>query len=305
MNYIVLDLEWNQPGIRQDPVKEPIPFHAEIIEFGAVKLDGHFTVTDTFKAYVAPKFYPAMNGAVLRLTGIRRKDLAGAADFPAVYAAFRDWCGEDCGLLTWGPDDVPVLMDNLIMHGLDAAAVPPCYDLQKIFGREILRDGKQCSLEKAMELLELPADPSHDALNDARNTARICRRMEAEKYLQEYRTVYVQYEQDRRSGLREGKRYPSLAAALRNEEVITFRCPYCGERLTCGEWAGQKGSRTLSYVRCGEGDAFCVSLKHTRPARDRSVCVSRIICEMNGELRTLYREKLGAEQTAPVRYSAK
>ena len=43
-------------------------------------------------------------------------------------------------------------MDNLLMHGLDAA-LPDGYDLQRIFGHEIMRDDRQCSLERAMELL--------------------------------------------------------------------------------------------------------------------------------------------------------
>lgn len=107
-----------------------------------------------FKSFVRPVFYPSMNGHVVQLTKIRPQELEKAPDFPAAYAAFRDWCGEDCCLCTWGPDDLPVLMDNLLMHGLDAA-LPDGYDLQRIFGHEIMRDDRQCSLERAMELLRL------------------------------------------------------------------------------------------------------------------------------------------------------
>ena len=44
MNYIVLDLEWNQ-GSR--PVPKDVPTF-EIIEIGAVKLDEQFHIVDTF-----------------------------------------------------------------------------------------------------------------------------------------------------------------------------------------------------------------------------------------------------------------
>ena len=151
-SYIVLDLEWNQPMSGQETITRPFRFDSEIIEIGALKLNSRFEEMSEFKSFVRPVFYPSMNGHVVQLTKIRPQELEKAPDFPAAYAAFRDWCGEDCCLCTWGPDDLPVLMDNLLMHGLDAA-LPDGYDLQRIFGHEIMRDDRQCSLERAMELL--------------------------------------------------------------------------------------------------------------------------------------------------------
>ena len=153
-SYIVLDLEWNQPMSGQETITRPFRFDSEIIEIGALKLNNRFEEMSEFKSFVRPVFYPSMNGHVVQLTKIRPQELEKAPDFPAAYAAFRDWCGEDCCLCTWGPDDLPVLMDNLLMHGLDAA-LPDGYDLQRIFGHEIMRDDRQCSLERAMELLSI------------------------------------------------------------------------------------------------------------------------------------------------------
>ena len=153
-SYIVLDLEWNQPMSGQETITRPFRFDSEIIEIGALKLNSRFEEMSEFKSFVRPVFYPSMNGHVVQLTKIRPQELEKAPDFPAAYAAFRDWCGEDCCLCTWGPDDLPVLMDNLLMHGLDAA-LPDGYDLQRIFGHEIMRDDRQCSLERAMELLSI------------------------------------------------------------------------------------------------------------------------------------------------------
>ena len=159
-SYIVLDLEWNQPMPGQETITQPFRFDSEIIEIGALKLNNRFEEVSEFKSFVRPVFYPAMNGHVVQLTKIRPQELEKAPDFPAAYAAFRDWCGEDCCLCTWGPDDLPVLMDNLLMHGLDAT-LPDGYDLQRIFGHEIMRDDRQCSLERAMELLRIvPTTPS-------------------------------------------------------------------------------------------------------------------------------------------------
>ena len=135
-SYIVLDLEWNQPMSGQETITRPFRFDSEIIEIGALKLNNRFEEMSEFKSFVRPVFYPSMNGHVVQLTKIRPQELEKAPDFPAAYAAFRDWCGEDCCLCTWGPDDLPVLMDNLLMHGLDAA-LPDGYDLQRIFGHEL------------------------------------------------------------------------------------------------------------------------------------------------------------------------
>ena len=44
MNYIVLDLEWNQPFSNKTAIKSPVFLKGEIVQIGAVKLD------DSFKA---------------------------------------------------------------------------------------------------------------------------------------------------------------------------------------------------------------------------------------------------------------
>lgn len=157
-SYIVLDLEWNQPLNPDSAIREPFFFDSEIIEIGALRLDERFRETGSFKTFIRPRFYPHMNGDVVRLTKMRAQDLENAPEFPRAYADFAQWCGEDCCLCTWGPDDIPVLMDNLLMHGMDAE-MPCCYDLQRIFGHEIMRDDRQCSLERAMELLHLTPGP--------------------------------------------------------------------------------------------------------------------------------------------------
>ena len=181
---IVLDLEWNQPLDTGGAIREPFFFDSEIIEIGALKLNEQFEIVDEFKTFIKPVFYPVMNGDVVRLTKIRPQELEGAPDFPAAYRAFRDWCGEECCLCAWGTDDIPVLLDNLIMHGLETENFP-CYDLQRIFGHEILREERQCSLERAMELLGIRPDRAHDALNDARNTVRVMARMDLAACMEE------------------------------------------------------------------------------------------------------------------------
>ena len=95
-SYIVLDLEWNQPLDRDSTIREPFFFDSEIIEIGALRLDEQFRETGSFKTFIRPRFYPHMNGDVVRLTKIRAQDLENAPEFPRAYADFTQWCGEDC-----------------------------------------------------------------------------------------------------------------------------------------------------------------------------------------------------------------
>ena len=55
MNYIVLDLEWNQCPYGKDRENEKLPF--EIIEFGAVKMNEKKEIVDTFHQLVKPVVY--------------------------------------------------------------------------------------------------------------------------------------------------------------------------------------------------------------------------------------------------------
>ena len=197
-----------------------------------------------------------------------------------------EWCGEDCCLCTWGPDDIPVLMDNLLMHGMDAE-MPCCYDLQRIFGHEIMRDDRQCSLERAMELLKLTPDRAHDALNDARNTVQICGRMDLGGCMDEYGLRYVQYPQDRAAGLVQGRVYASLAQGQGDPAMTEVCCPYCGETVTLGQWARKDPRTLLAYGRCSQEDELCGIYRHTRTAA--GLRLGRMVLEMNDDLWDTYQ----------------
>ena len=57
MNYIVLDMEWNQPWPGSPPAKKvlPVPIRGEIIQIGAVRLTADQPVADEFQVMVRPK----------------------------------------------------------------------------------------------------------------------------------------------------------------------------------------------------------------------------------------------------------
>lgn len=292
MHYIVLDFEWNQPLSEKEMIMEPFPFDSEIIEIGAVKLDESFHSVDEFKTFIRPQFYPHMSNAVVQLTKIRPQELEKAPSFPEAFDAFINWCGDDCALCSWGPDDIPVLLDNMLLHGIPIEPFPYCYDLQRIFARELLRENRQCSLSDAVKMLKLPADRAHDALNDTRNTVRVCERMDLAGCIDEYRTAFVGYGADRKNRLISGLIYPSLDAALADTRVNAVTCPYCGEQVAL-TLSPQEGNTLFGYGVCREGDEFLARIQHYRQAGNARK-VKRIVYEMSDDLWDTYQQAKSA-----------
>ena len=284
MTYIIVDFEWNQPV--DMAVNEPFFFDSEIIEIGALKLNEDFEPLDEYKAYVRPTRYRALNGKVVRLTKIRPQDLEKAKLFPTVCADFLAWCGDSFCFCTWGPDDVPVLLDNMLIHGMDVAPVVYWCDLQKIFSREIMRDDKQWSLESAVDTLGLPKERAHDALHDARNTYTICTRVDIPAFVDDYHQSYVNYDVDRLSGAKE---FGSSEEMERDEALATFPCPYCGEAITLDAPVYTARNAYMRYGRCSEGDEYLGRYRITR-LPDEAVSVRRSICEMTDLLWEEYQD---------------
>ena len=261
MNYIIVDFEWNQPVSEAVTILKPIRFDSEIIEIGAVKLNENFEKIGEFQSYVRPLYYPVLHGKVASLTKIRAQKLASAPYFPEAYRAFSAWCGEDCCFCTWGPDDIPALFDNLIMHRMFVPGLVYWCDLQKIFSVEIMRSGKNWALSEAVDTLGIPKARSHDALNDVLNTYAICTRVDLQSYFDYYESTYIDYGIDCLGGLISGRQYSNLEEAQQDKDMVTMYCPYCGEKVMLGDWLSQSKRVFVSYGRCSEGDEFLARYK--------------------------------------------
>ena len=78
MNYIVLDLEWNQSYRGKEYSIEEMPF--EIIQIGAVKLDEHKNITGRWERIIRPVEYVKclkllkMNSKWEMILQVRRKN---------------------------------------------------------------------------------------------------------------------------------------------------------------------------------------------------------------------------------------
>lgn len=293
MNYIVLDLEWNQPFSLKSMVKRPVMLRGEIVQIGAVKLDEHYHILDTFKIMVAPKYYTRMHKKVSKLTGITTEELQYGFPFPVALQHFKKWCGDAVAFLTWGADDIDILRDNIILHELDPEWIPSTYNIQVIFDDQITKEGRQISLLSAMDKIGEPALEAHDALHDARNTVCICLHLDMVKGLAEYAALQQQikcFGSQAKQCSQPAKAYSTREAALNDPELTNFFCPVCGARAVCVDFVRQNSDKFICVGKCENGDELFVRFKFIKRT-DGKFRVSRIIYDMDKENRAYYMSK--------------
>lgn len=172
MNYIVLDLEWNQSSTKEE--EKEIPF--EIIEIGAVKLNEDRQILSQFNQLIKPQIYPRMHQITGALIHLKMNELRKGDPFIDVMTQFLEWCGNDYIFVTWGPLDLTELQRNMRYYGMEPLADGPFtfYDAQKLFSLHY-EDGKsRRNLEYAIDYLHIKKDiPFHRAFSDAYYTAKV------------------------------------------------------------------------------------------------------------------------------------
>lgn len=189
MNYVVVDLEWNQAMSSKSSVfnKLPIKLRGKIIEIGAVKLTQDMQPAEEFTIDVKPVYFKRMHYKVKKLTGFDKERLALGHSFPDAFEQFKQWCGEDVTFLTWGCDDRGIMEQNIIIHDLDWDWINSWINLQLIYNMQTDGDKNQKSLATAMEHFGIEQTRvAHDALGDAYNTALVCSKLDMELGLAQY-----------------------------------------------------------------------------------------------------------------------
>ncbi len=185
MNYIVMDLEWNQSNTRYRAERNGVRLEGEIIEIGAVRVNGEMEILERYCAFVKPECYQKMNGRVAELTDITTDMIHAGRPFREVMAEFLDWCGED-EFLTWSENDILMIEDNRLFHGMDIENLPRCYDTQLLFDDQITQEDRSFALSYAMWKFGIKPERSHDALNDAINTVEVLKRLDLSEGFEEY-----------------------------------------------------------------------------------------------------------------------
>lgn len=241
MNYIVLDLEWNQAAYKIDE-EANIPF--EIIEIGAVKLDENADIVDTFQELIRPQVYPFLLRRTKQLTGWTDADLdKRGIYFEDAAVKFLNWCGKDCTFCVWGSSDLTQLERNMDYYGI---RIPWKYpfkylDVQKLYALQAGEGKTRRPLEAVVEAFGIPADrPFHHAADDAMYTAKVFRKIDRKEFGSYFSVDYFRLPKNRfEETVFRFKTYSKFVSrrfnlkeeALRDRRVREMNCRICGHHL--------------------------------------------------------------------------
>ena len=307
MNYIVMDMEWNQPWPGSPSSKKvlPVQIRGEIIQIGAVRITEDGEVADEFQVMIRPKFYRHLNRRVSKLTGIKENRLRDEGiPFPEAMELFRSWCGEDIVFLTWGFDDIGILRENLQLFDMDTAFTDRWYNAQMIFNAQTDGSNSQKALKTAMETLGIEATrPAHDALGDAYHTALICARLDLPKGMAEYDEALKSHENGFHGAELPGciarkvfYDYADKRAALGAMSGEENLCPVCGGRMLGSRWFAQPGHRYMDLATCPEHGKFLIRVRLSLQENGLTR-VSRLTYEATSEAAEAYARR--AEKADP------
>jgi len=314
MDYIVLDMEWNQPWPGSPSAQKvlPVQIRGEIIQIGAVRITADQQVKDEFQVLIRPKYYRHLNRRVSKLTGIKESRLKEEGiPFRDAMKRFMQWCGEDIIFLTWGFDDIRILRENLQLFNMQTQWTDRWFNAQMIFNAQTDGSSSQKALKTAMEIFGIEATrPAHDALGDAYHTALICARLDLNKGIMEYGQALKEHENGFHGAQLPGciarkvfydyaDKHAALAAMSGEENI----CPTCKKKMTGTRWFAQPGHRYMDLAECPEHGKFLIRVRLSEQPNGL-VRVSRLTYEATSEAAEAYArraEKADPEDTGRTR----
>ena len=242
MHYILMDLEWNQPlsHLSAQFRRHGKQLMFDLIQIGAVKLDSERRMIGSFNQFIQPGLYRKLHPRISRITGIHQEDLYGAPGFESALERFVSWCGNEFTLITWGCDDISVFQQNLNFYIKEERALPPVYDLQRLFGTHNGSSKNRSGLHNALRILDIEPSaehPFHSAVDDAYYTALVFQQMpdaqEVLKFSQTARELSPAKKAKDEKAV--DLRFTSLHQALSSKPAIEPNCPVCGKQLMIPE----------------------------------------------------------------------
>ena len=265
MNYIVMDLEWNQSNTGEEIESKEIPF--EIIEIGAIKLNSRREKIDEFNELIKPQVYHEMHHVTKKLIHLQMEQLEKGKLFPEAMDAFRKWWGEDFIFCTWGPLDLAELQRNIRYYQLESIADRPFkfLDVQKLFSIACEDKKSRRSLEHAIDFLNIEKDiPFHRAFSDAYYTAKVLAQLD-EKVLGNYSfdVFHIPVDKEKEVHILFGDGTPESYTkyisrgfdekikAMSDKEVLNTNCYLCQKNLRKKiRWFSPNGKHYYSVSYC-------------------------------------------------------
>jgi len=172
-DFLVVDFEFTQYTKR---VGRPRAFFSEIIEIGAIRIDGETgEITGRIQNFVKPRFFPKQAAEGMEFSMITASDMKTAIDFSDMLQKIGSlYVPGKTYFVTWGDADYGVLAQGCERHALANPIMrEDCLDLAEAY-RLLNCDGNTTGLRKAAEELAVDTDGLwHTAYDDAVNTGKI------------------------------------------------------------------------------------------------------------------------------------
>ncbi len=307
MNYVVVDLEWNQAMSSKSSVFNKLPIHlgGEIIEIGAVRLNEDMTPGEEFTIDVKPVYFRRMHYKVKKITGFDKERLSQGYPFPEALEQFRRFCGDDVCFITWGCDDQRIMEQNIIIHDLDWDWINSWINLQLIYNVQTGGDKNQKSLASAMEHFEIEQTRvAHDALGDAYNTAVVASMLDMEEGLRTYDDAanilasrMPNYKTPVENDVPEALSHESFtgfeskAVAFADAGLGQSLCPLCGEPMSGAKWVNQGDQRYMNIFSCPEHGSYLCRVKFHKENDGQSWSAGKLTYEADEEMQDFYKTK--------------
>ena len=303
MNYVVIDLEWNQSPTAGAEV-EGFPF--EIIEIGAVKLDHSREIIDTFHELICPQVYTDIHPKTNEIIHISIEELQKGAFFSEVIERFLKWCGENYCFATWGTSDLMELQRNMDYYDLEPLAEKPFifYDVQKLFS--IYSEGIQNprALEYAVDYFDMEKNlVFHSAIGDAEYTARVLQKIEREIVDNYYSIDYYHPPKNKEDEVyvvynnytkRISCAYDTKEELMEDKDIKYMVCCQCGKKAAKKtKWFSNNMKNYSCLAMCREHGHLKgkVRVYKTREGKSFAVKVVKLITEESAEeLRERYTQ---------------
>ncbi len=232
MNYIILDMEWDNAYCRKCG-----RFVNQILQIGAVKLDGELNICDTLEINVKSSFSKKVSSRFTALTGITTDDMLSGISYEEAIKKFNEWAGNDTITLTWSNSDLYTLIQNeeFLPKGV-ALNIERYMDLQKYIQNEMrligLENDGQISLANAAEKLGITTEGLE--LHTAKDDSLLCAALLKKFYSAERIKNYIKdaTAPDFYARLRYKPYYiDDISNPLVKREYLRFECEECCVQL--------------------------------------------------------------------------